>query len=151
MAKKSAIVLHHSLTKDGTTVSWGAIRKFHTETNGWRAIGYHFGIELVGDTYEILVGRMVEEEAAACKEGSMNRLGIHICLVGNFDEGPVPEAQWKAAVRLVASLMQQFQIPVGRIWGHRDFANKTCPGVRFDLEAFRRDVGRLVLGRETAA
>lgn len=146
LADKRFIVVHHSLTSDGSTVSWGAIRRYHVETNGWRAIGYHFGIERIGDHVETLLGRQIHEDAAAVKEAQMNRVAVHICIVGNFDITSPPTDVWRAAVALVASLCLLLNVDPSRVSGHRQWAlsngkpYKSCPGNAFDLDLFRRDV-----------
>jgi N-acetyl-anhydromuramyl-L-alanine amidase AmpD len=107
----------------------------------WRNIGYHYGIERVKDHYEILVGRMMDDTGAHCKEQSMNMTSLGICLIGDFDENPPPPGQWVAAVLLVRSLCNLFNIPRERIFAHRDFATyKSCPGDMFDMERFRIQV-----------
>lgn len=96
-----------------------------------------------GDTsnYEVLLGRLWDEEGAHCREGGMNRRALGVCLVGNFDEAPPPRGQWEAAVRLVRWMARLYEVPVERVVGHRDYAPyKTCPGRAFSLEAFRRAI-----------
>ncbi len=138
------VMLHHSLTTDGPTVSWGAIRYYHTVIKGWRDVGYHYGIELISSGhhqyYEILQGRMPDQVGAHCYQGGMNRKSIGVCLVGNFDEDPVPQGQMDRTIELVSWLLGEFHIPVENILGHRDFASyKSCPGSQFDLDAFRNN------------
>jgi hypothetical protein len=139
------IMLHHSLTADGQTVSWPAIRRFHTETNGWRDIGYHYGIEIVSDgtgapSIEVLVGRPETEHAAACPEDGMNSRAIHVCVVGNFDITTPSPALLKILVeRCLKPVMNRYGITPDRIIGHRDRnPHKTCPGKLFDIERVRR-------------
>lgn len=133
------IILHHSLTTDGATVSWAAIRRYHVQTLGWRKIGYHFGIELIGDRYEILTGRLMTETGAHCRENMMNSRSLGVCIVGNFDIAPPEMEQWQTAVELVRSLCAVFSIPAKNVLGHTELAPyKSCPGVLFDLDAFRR-------------
>lgn len=142
------IIIHHSLTKDSGTVSWGSIRNYHTGPNGWSDIGYHFGVELVQsgqsggyalNEYEILLGRMPDQIGAHCLGKNSNSVGV--CVVGNFDEGPVPPRQWAKALQLVRWLRRQYEIPVERVLGHREAApNRTCPGKNFDMDRFRKAV-----------
>jgi len=128
------IIIHHSLTKDGTTVSWNAIRKYHIETNGWKDIGYHSGIELIGDHFEILIGRMFTEVGAHTV--GMNETALGICMIGNFDEAPPPDLQLDLLVKYVRTLMQIFGIPIENVKRHHDYALKSCPGTLFPWNAF---------------
>jgi hypothetical protein len=135
------IILHHSATKDSGTVSWNAIRRYHVNECVWGDIGYHFGIELTPDkgyapgSYEILMGRMPDVPGAHTKDHNQTSLGV--CFVGAFDSEPVPAMQWEKGLALVRWLCRNWGIPVARVFGHREFANKTCPGLLFDLDRFR--------------
>lgn len=128
-------MIHHSLTKDSSTVSWPAIRRYHMN-QGWRDIGYHFGVEFSGLEYEALVGRPLDMEGSHCREAGMNHKAIGICVVGNFDLEPPPElALVVLCKRLVIPLMRIYRIPLGNIVFHRQFATyKTCPGTLFTRE-----------------
>ena len=158
-----SIVLHHSATKDQKVRDWDAIKRFHTSwrfggeivneeqaqfliTQGrkveppWNDIGYHYGIEWVEFQYIICPGRRENVSGAHCSQGGMNLHSLGICFVGNFDLISPPTGQWLKGVELVASLCQKYSIPVSRIYGHRDFAPKTCPGKNFSLMTFCMDV-----------
>ena len=147
MRTPTHIVIHHSLTKDGATVSWAAIEKFHRETHGWRDIGYHAGVEVVTPLedlkayrYQALFGRAPYDVAAACPQGRMNEVGLHVCCVGNFDvEVPAPEMYACLVKRIVIPWRRQYGIATERIKGHHDFNSaKSCPGANFSLELVRR-------------
>src|SRR4030095_5519860 len=139
MLPRTHIMLHHSLTRDGKTVSWGAIRRHHVETRGLGAIGYHYGIEMVGDHHEVLLGRSELDPAVACPEDEMNARALHVCCVGNFDNAPPPRAMLEVLVRLVIlPAMVEYGLPPERIIGHNDIdPTRTCPGSQFDLDVVR--------------
>ena len=134
--KPSKIIIHHSLTKDSSSVSWGAIRRYHVETLHWSNIGYHVGIELVrsgGELYyEALMGRMWDVPGAHCKNNNADSLGI--CLIGNFDYHKPPDGQLEAGGRIISLWMKLYGIKLKDIYGHRDFSDKTCPGKLFDFK-----------------
>ena len=157
--RREYIVIHHSLTKDGETVSWAAIERYHVRVNRWRDIGYHAGVELVAGpemgeyAYQGLIGRAEDDFAAACPEAHMNQIGLHLCLVGNFDLTPPPKAMLvRAAVRFIIPWMRRYDISPERVIGHRDAGlmagfdwekgqYKSCPGTQFDLDLLRGMLG----------
>jgi|WetSurSiteA1Bulk_404760.scaffolds.fasta_scaffold00002_28 N-acetylmuramoyl-L-alanine amidase len=142
MNTPSIIILHHSLTKDSGTVSWSAIRNYHVHTNGWKDIGYHFGIEKVTNpndsylVYEILLGRFADMVGSHVEGHNYGSLGI--CFVGNYDEEEPSSTMINKGVDLVSWLCRLYKIKPEYILGHRDFnSHKSCPGKLFDVEKFR--------------
>lgn len=140
MRKIRYIVIHHSLTKDGKTLSWPAIRRYHKNEKKWSDIGYHIGVERYGTTYEVLVGRPWTQRGAHAPGRNHDSLGI--CLVGDFSKAKPPAAQWHATFRLVRWLMDIYRIPAARVLGHREVTKgRSCPGV-FDMDRFREALTR---------
>ena len=136
--KVSEIILHHSASHDGMATNWSQIRFYHTALRGWKNVGYHYGIELVGQDYEVLLGRFENEDGAHCPGHNSKALGV--CLVGNFEENYVPSEQYQLALKLVRQLMRNHNILLPNVYGHRELADTLCPGKYFDLDAFRRDL-----------
>lgn len=109
---------------------------------GMKNIGYHFGIEHIRDSHEILMGRMPNERGAHTKGHNGNTIGI--CFIGNFDEAPPSEQHWNLGITLVRSLCSIFDISTKAVRGHHEFADyKTCPGKLFDIERFRYELDHL--------
>ena len=136
--KVNKIIIHHSLTVDNQRVSWGAIRRYHMQQRGWVNIGYQYGIELVDYDYEILIGRFESEDGAHTIGHNKDSVGV--CVVGNFDKLQVPKRQWVPALRLVNDIMWRYSLTPSDVYGHRDFADKSCPGKHFSMELFRSEL-----------
>lgn len=146
---KTHIVIHHSATADSSVLSnVGAIRDYHVNTNKWRDIGYHFILDRMGPAgrVEVVIGRLADEEGAHTLELGMNRVGLGICCVGNYDAVTPPEDLLAALRRLCRFLMGAHGIPAENVIGHREAqaaggvpvaGRKSCPGRLFDMDAFR--------------
>ena len=131
------VVVHHSLTKDSGSVSWGAIRCYHTQTLKWAGIGYHVGVELVLSgqevNYEILMGRVWDRSGAHARGHNSNSLGI--CFVGNYDKIPPKKEMLIAGARVIALWLRLFNLSIDDVYSHHNFnIYKTCPGTLFDME-----------------
>ena len=131
------IILHHSGTVDTNTLTWGILRKNHQAVYEGAEHPYHYGIELVRDSYEILLGRMPDLKGAHCRSQGMNRMSIGVCLVGDFDKNTVPLNQLTKAQELVRYLIRKHHIPNIGVLGHREVKTTSCPGRFFDLGTFR--------------
>lgn len=130
------IILHHSAGKDYTLSDFEAIRRFHIEVRGWNDIGYHRVGERVGTKIVFRQGRNYNVDGAHCP--GMNARSIGICIVGNFETGPMDEAMKFAVITEVHDRMIQFDVPVEKVLMHRTAAlpghGTACPGRYFPYE-----------------
>ena len=138
--KWTNIIIHHSYSPDAdNTFQWNDIERWHVKENKWSAIGYHYGIEHADNGKLIYcVGRGLDCMGAHTNEKdtdgvSMNEKGIGIVLVGNFDAVEPTDTQIWFLAELCKDLMRDFQIPIENIHPHRQYAQKSCPGARFDM------------------
>ena len=87
---------------------------------------------------EVLLGRIPGTPGAHTKGHNHDSLGI--CVVGNFDAEPPAFEVWNETLRLVRWLLSMYDLTKLDVYGHRDFATKTCPGKRWDMDLFRKQL-----------
>jgi hypothetical protein len=70
----------------------------------------------------------------------MNKLGLGVVFVGDFDSGEPPAEMLKFGARHVRALADLHDIDVDEdhIHPHNKFAPKTCPGSQFPWARFMR-------------
>ena len=81
---------------------------------------------------------------APCEDAEqrIQRCGIGICLVGNFDvERPTPE-QMQSLARLMTYLMKTYNIRPQDVIGHGETKPTDCPGRFINVAAFRRKLAQ---------
>jgi N-acetylmuramoyl-L-alanine amidase len=116
------LVVHHSATRPD--VSAERMARYHVQDLGWPGIGYHFVIDEDGT-----INRTNELASVSYHAVQANAYSVGICFTGNFTEAIPPEAQLDAGAHLIAWLLQELDLPVDRIHGHREqVSGTTCPG-----------------------
>ena len=135
------IIVHYTATPQGEEFSNAQIRASHL-ARGFSDIGYHYVIGLNG---EIRPGRSEAIAGAHCTGHNTRSIGV--CYVGGCPPRSVKNwqnvgldtrtpAQKTALLKLLKELKQRY--PKATIHGHREFANKPCPG--FDARGEYRNI-----------
>jgi hypothetical protein len=130
-ANRTGIIIHHSVTGQGTDISsvssiLRTIDGFHRR-KGWGGIGYNFAVDHQGRVYEARGRDIIGVHAA----GS-NTANFGICFIGNSDKKLNPKA-----VAAVAKLVEDLQNAAGKnlkVQGHRDVNSTGCPGSKLYTE-----------------
>lgn len=138
MRKIDKIIIHCSATPEGKDFTVKDIRNWHL-ARGFSDIGYHFVIYRDGSVHR---GRAID--FAGAHTTGQNKHSIGICYIGGCAaDGKIPKdtrspEQRFALFKLVYELMQQYNLPISKVFGHREFANKACPS--FDMSVFRKEL-----------
>ena len=136
------LAIHHTATPPN--VSPNRIAEMHVSPDpnrgkeAWPGIGYHFFIHADGtiDQTNLL-------ETASFHVHRHNMYSVGIVFAGSFMNGKIPtSAQLRSGAHLTAWLMQDLNIPLARVWGHREFPDNTtvCPGSVWTLGNRWRDL-----------
>ncbi len=138
------IVIHHSATFAGNAEVFD---KQHRQRGFWNGLGYHFVIDNGTNNRrdgQVEIGHRWtrQMDGAHCNAMNMNKVGIGICLVGNFDEESVSSSQFNSLTTLVTQLRRQFNIPMENIIRHNQVTGKAtdCPGHNFPWEEFKQRI-----------
>jgi hypothetical protein len=129
----SEIVIHHSACHDSSELQWDGIRMWH-KSLGWLDIGYSAGTELIGLSYEVLMGRSWDMIGAHTLGHNDKALGF--CFVGDFTKDAPPQGQLIVGARFIAFWMRLYRIDIANIFKHSALNATACPGAAFPWDAF---------------
>jgi LysM repeat protein len=131
------ITLHHSATKEGNAEAFDRNHR----RRGMGGLFYHFviGNGTGSGDGEIEVGWRWRRQLEVNRPAE-----IEICLVGDFNQQQVSEAQYNSLHRLLKTLMKQYSIPVSRVRRNKDVPGviTECPGRNFPFSRLKVDLVR---------
>ncbi len=64
----------------------------------------------------------------ASRSWKYNVRGIHVCVIGNFDTGPVPEDMKPAIGHVIRALQEKYHIADRNVMLHKEVNSTICPG-----------------------
>ncbi|NQS90438.1 N-acetylmuramoyl-L-alanine amidase [Patescibacteria group bacterium] len=138
------IIIHHSATDEGSALHFHIA---HHLRGFKRGLGYHFVIDngtrgKEDGHIEVSPRWLKQLDGAHCKASGMNKKGIGICLVGNFNKERISKKQMDSLLYLVNCLRKHYKIPLKNIMGHNQVfgARTECPGKNFPLSEFKKQL-----------
>lgn len=120
------IAIHH--TTGPRTVSAEGIARYHTGTNGWAGIGYHFLIRM-GELW--YVG---DVDTARAHVLGRNHEALGVAVTGDYSNQPMELEDWEA-LRLLIRTLDNFYVFPKELRGHRELTppqHTTCPARLMD-------------------
>jgi N-acetyl-anhydromuramyl-L-alanine amidase AmpD len=136
------LAIHHTATP--ATVNPARIAELHVAPDSnrgkeaWPGIGYHYFIHADGS-----IDQTNHLETASYHVHRHNIYSVGIVFAGSFMNGKIPtSAQLRSGAHVTAWLMQELNVPLARVWGHREFPDNTtvCPGSEWTLGNRWRDL-----------
>lgn len=117
------------------------VRRYHMEERGWSDNGYHI---MIGPPGDIFLCRPLAQAGAHCL--GHNAYSIGVSFIADFDcEDPDQYPGLLVGQQIIAALLHRFDLQPADIHFHREFADKSCPGRRLQLEPFRQAVQQLTV------
>lgn len=119
------IIVHCTATKEGVNTTTEQIKHYHM-THGWTDIAYNYVIELDGSIHN---GRDVNKVGGHTTNHNAHSIGV-VYVGGLAKDGKTAkdtrtEAQKASLLKLLKQLKAMY--PKAVIYGHRNFAQKSCP------------------------
>ena len=136
--------IHHTVNANSYTPAQvpallRGIYAYHTQSRGWRDIGYNYLVDRFGRIWEGRYGGVGSPVVGAHTLG-YNEVSFAMSAIGNYDIAAPPQAVLSAYARLFAWKLSLYNIPadasrvyVKNRWlpainGHRDVGQTACPG-----------------------
>ena len=136
--------VHHTVNANNYTAAQvpallRGIYAYHTQSRGWRDIGYNYLVDRFGRIWEGRWGG-VDRAVVGAHTLGYNEVSFAMSAIGNFDIARPPKEVLNAYARLFAWKLSMYNIPAnttriavkGRylqaINGHRDVGQTACPG-----------------------
>ncbi|MET0840058.1 MAG: FG-GAP-like repeat-containing protein, partial [Marmoricola sp.] len=136
--------VHHTVNANNYTAAQvpallRGIYAYHTQSRGWRDIGYNYLVDRFGRIWEGRWGG-VDRAVVGAHTLGYNEVSFAMSAIGNFDVARPPTAVLNAYARLFAWKLAIYNIPANKtgiavkgrtlqaINGHRDAGSTACPG-----------------------